>query len=389
MLQETRPGVATILAIGTANPPDCFCQSEYPDFYFQLTNSQHMTQLKQKFQRICERSAIQKRYMHLSEDMIKENPNLSIYRAPSLDVRQEILITEVPKLGKEAALKAIKEWGQPLSNITHLIFCTSCCATAPTADYHFANLIGLKPSIQKFFIYGQGCYAAGTALRLSKDLVENNVDSRVLIVCSELMLGCFHAPSETHLDILVGSAIFSDGAAALIVGANPDTNKNERPLFEIISANQTVIPDSETMMHGKICEMGINYYISKELPKYIANNIEQCLIEMFTPFGINDWNTLFYAVHNGGPAVLRGIEEKLGLDKDKLEASWHVLREYGNMWSPSVLFALDKMRKMSIKQGKSTTGQGLEWGVLLALGPGLTVETVGLRSCAVVGYACI
>ncbi|OMO50262.1 hypothetical protein COLO4_38150 [Corchorus olitorius] len=56
------------------------------------------------------------------------------------------------------------------------------------------------------------------------------------------------------------------------------------------------------------------------------------------------------------------------------------------MWSPSVLFALDEMRKQSIKQGKSTTGQGLEWGVLLALGPGLTVETIGLRSCAAVGY---
>uniref|UniRef100_UPI00397F1E77 hypothetical protein n=1 Tax=Salmonella sp. s58078 TaxID=3159699 RepID=UPI00397F1E77 len=61
-------------------------------------------------------------------------------------------------------------------------------------------------------------------------------------------------------------------------------------------------------------------------------------------------------------------------------ATRHVLREYGNMSSPSVLFILDEMRNRSLKEGKSTTGDGLEWGVLFGIGPGLTVETIVLRS---------
>ncbi|XWS25030.1 hypothetical protein CRYUN_Cryun27aG0035800 [Craigia yunnanensis] len=165
--------------------------------------------------------------MHLTEDIIKENPNLTIYKAPSFDGRQEILVTELPKLGKEAALKTIKEWGQPITKIMHLIFCTSTGINMPSADHQRVKLIGLRASVQRFMIYQQGCFAGGTALRLAKDLAEKNAGgARVLIVCSELtVMISFHAPSETHLDILVGSAIFADGdgAAAAIVAAGPDT----------------------------------------------------------------------------------------------------------------------------------------------------------------------
>lgn len=52
--QQQGGGLATILAIGTANPPNCIYQADYPDYYFRVTNSDHMTLLKQKFKRICE-----------------------------------------------------------------------------------------------------------------------------------------------------------------------------------------------------------------------------------------------------------------------------------------------------------------------------------------------
>ncbi|MBA0808457.1 hypothetical protein Gohar_024196, partial [Gossypium harknessii] len=249
--------LATIIAIGTTNPPNRFYQADYPDFYFRL-----------------------------SEAMLKENPCLTIYKAPSFDVRQDIIVKEVLKLGMEAALKAIKEWGQPISKITHLIFCTSSGIDMPSADHKLANLIGLKPSVQRFMIYNQGCFTGATDLRLAKDLAENNASARVLFVCSENMIMSFQPPSETHLDILIGSAIFSNGEATLIVGANPIVSINECPLFQI----------------------------------YVSNNIKQCMVEAFTPFGIREWEKLFYIVHPGGVAILNGIEEKLGLNKERLRA---------------------------------------------------------------------
>lgn len=46
-------GPATVLAIGTATPPNCVDQSTYPDYYFRITNSEHKTELKEKFQCMC------------------------------------------------------------------------------------------------------------------------------------------------------------------------------------------------------------------------------------------------------------------------------------------------------------------------------------------------
>ena len=107
---------------------------------------------------------IKKRYIHFTEEMLEEHPNIGAYMAPSLNIRQEIITAEVPKLGKEAALKALKEWGQPKSKITHLVFCTTSGVEMPGADYKLANLLGLETSVRRVMLYHQGCYAGGTVL---------------------------------------------------------------------------------------------------------------------------------------------------------------------------------------------------------------------------------
>nr|AHL83549.1 chalcone synthase [Morus alba var. multicaulis] len=372
-------GPATVLSIGTATPTNFVPQADYPDYYFRITNSDHMTDLKDKFKRMCEKSMITKRHMYLTEEILKENPKMCEYMAPSLDARQDIVVVEVPKLGKEAAAKAIKEWGQPKSKITHLIFCTTSGVDMPGADYQLTKLLGLRPSVKRFMMYQQGCFAGGTVLRLAKDLAENNKGARVLVVCSEITAVTFRGPSHTHLDSLVGQALFGDGAAAVILGADPDTSV-ERPIFELVSAAQTILPDSEGAIDGHLREVGLTFHLLKDVPGLISKNIEKSLVEAFTPIGISDWNSIFWIAHPGGPAILDQVEAKLGLKQEKLSATRHVLSEYGNMSSACVLFILDEVRKKSVEEGKATTGEGLEWGVLFGFGPGLTVETIVLHS---------
>ncbi|KAI8002978.1 Chalcone synthase 1 [Camellia lanceoleosa] len=372
-------GPATVLAIGTATPPNCVDQSTYPDYYFRITNSEHKVELKEKFKRMCDKSMIKKRYMYLTEEILKENPQVCEYMAPSLDARQDMVVVEVPKLGKEAATKAIKEWGQPKSKITHLVFCTTNGVDMPGADYQLTKLLGLHPSVKRLMMYQQGCFAGGTVLRLAKDLAENNKGARVLVVCSEITASTFRGPSDAHLDSLVGQALIGDGAAAIIIGSDLILEV-EKPLFELVSAAQTILPDSDGAIDGHLREVGLIFYLIKDVPGLISKNIEKSLVEAFQPLGISDWNSLFWIAHPGGPAILDQVELKLGLKEEKLRAARHVLSEYGNMSSPCVLFILDEMRKKSTEEGLKTTGEGLEWGVLFGFGPGLTVETVVLHS---------
>ncbi|CAA7396390.1 unnamed protein product [Spirodela intermedia] len=377
-------GPATVLAIGTATPPNVLYQDEYPDYYFRITNSEHLTDLKEKFKRMCDKSMIRKRYMHLNEEILKENPNMCAYMAPSLDARQDIVVVEVPRLGKEAAVKAIKEWGQPKSKITHVVFCTTSGVDMPGADYQLTKLLGLRPSVKRLMMYQQGCFAGGTVLRLAKDLAENNRGARVLVVCSEITAVTFRGPTDTHLDSLVGQALFGDGAAAVIVGADPDP-ATERPLFQLVSAAQTLLPDSQGAIDGHLREVGLTFHLLKDVPGLISKNIEKSLVEAFEPLGIKDWNSIFWIAHPGGPAILDQVEEKLALKQEKMRATREVLKEYGNMSSACVLFILDEMRRKSAEEGKATTGEGLDWGVLFGFGPGLTVETVVLHSVPIAG----
>ncbi|CAL9118186.1 unnamed protein product [Musa textilis] len=142
-------------------------------------------------------------------------------------------------------------------------------------------------------------------------------------------------------------------------------------------------PDSDGAIEGHLKEVGLTFHLLKDVPRIIAKNIEQNLKEAFEPLGISDWNSIFWIVHPGGPAILDAMEAKLGLERAKLQATRQVMTEYGNMSSACVLFILDEMRKRSAEDGKATTGEGLEWGVLYGFGPGLTVETVVLHSVAI------
>ncbi|MCH80021.1 chalcone synthase [Trifolium medium] len=333
---------------------------------------------------------IKKRYFHLTEEIVKDNPKFCAYSAPSLDDRQEMMVVEIPKLGKEAAVKAIKEWGQPMSKITHLIFCTYSGGDMPGADYRLANLLGLDPHVKRYMLYQQGCFGGGTVLRLAKDLAENNKGARVLAVCSEIVTIAFCGPSETHLDTLVGQAIFGDGAAAVIVGSDP-LPEIEKPLFELVWTAQTFVPDTDGAIFGLHREAGLKYHLRRDVSEIVSKNLEKALIDAFKPLGgisdlllkklgISDYNSIFWVSHPGGPAILDQIEHKLGLKPERMRATREVLSEYGNMSSASVLFILDEMRKKSAQDGLKTTGEGLDWGVLFGFGPGLTIETVLLHS---------
>ncbi|PHT66828.1 Chalcone synthase 2 [Capsicum annuum] len=183
----------------------------------------------------------------------------------------------------------------------------------PGADYQLTKLLGLSPSVKRFMMYQQGCFGGGAVLRLAKDLTENNKGARVLVVCAEITVVTFHGPSDTDLDVLVGQVLFGDGAAAVIIGSDPILEV-EKPLFELVSATQTLISDTRYAVYVLIGTL------------------------------------IFWVVHAGGRAILDQVELKLGLEPEKLRATRHVLSEYGNVASACVLFVLDEMRKYSIKE---------------------------------------
>jgi predicted naringenin-chalcone synthase len=319
-------------------------------------------------------TAINKRYFYHSEEMLRRHPELIDRTLPSLDVRMDIAATAVPELAAAAAAKAIAEWGRPATDITHLVVSTYSGAHMPGADLRLASLLGLGPSVCRTMLYLNGCNSGSTALRVAKDIAENNRGARVLVACAELTLVLFRAPDDgADNETIIMQALFGDGAGAVIVGADPDVI--ERPLFEMVAASQTVIPQSEHAATGRLRKDGLLFHPSMEMPRLVQEDIERCLADMLGPLGLggSGWNDLFWAVHPGGRAILDGVEEVLRLDPEKLAASRHVLSEYGNMSGPTVIFVLDEVRRRH-------QGHAAGLGVMVGIGPGISIETMVLHA---------
>ena len=79
-----------------------------------------------------------------------------------------------------------------------------------------------------------------------------------------------------------------------------------------------------------------------------------------------------WVIHSGGRKVIDSVKAETGLTEEQLVHSRSVLRDFGNMSSPTVMFVLDEVQR------KARPRPG-ELGVMLAMGPGLAVEAALLR----------
>jgi chalcone synthase len=173
--------------------------------------------------------------------------------------------------------------------------------------------------------------------------------------------------------------LFGDGAAAVIIGSDPEP-EIENPLYEIQWAGEMNVPDSEGAIDGHLMEAGMYYHLRPEIPKLVSKSIDEFVSEARGFAESTDVNELFWAVHPGGVAILNQIENQLGLVPEKLRASRDILASNGNMASACVLFVLNQVRNRSKKMGSATTGEGKQYGLLVGIGPGLTMEALVLKS---------
>uniref|UniRef100_A0A0E0C4C3 Chalcone synthase n=1 Tax=Oryza meridionalis TaxID=40149 RepID=A0A0E0C4C3_9ORYZ len=374
-------GIAAIMGIGKAVPAHVFPQKSFPDYHFEISNSNHMVDLKAKFTKICERTMIEKRHLYTSDDLLRSTPSITAYNSTSLTLRQELTNHGVPRLGAEAARGAIADWGGRASDITHLVFVTSTSGRLPGADFELLGLLGLPPSTKRAMVYQAGCYGGGTALRLDKDLAESSPGARVLVVCSEVIALVLRGPSESHVGNLVGQAIFGDAAGAVVVGSRPAAADGERAMFEIVSASQEVVPGTRDAVVSELREEGIVFTLHRDVPRQIGDSIGRLVERALAQQPASpDLNGMFWVVHAGGREILDRMESRLGLGKEKLDASRAVMAQYGNTRSSCMVLVMEEMRRRSEERGLRTAGEGLDMGMLVGFGPGLTVETIVLRA---------
>jgi predicted naringenin-chalcone synthase len=111
--------------------------------------------------------------------------------------------------------------------------------------------------------------------------------------------------------------------------------------------------------------------LSSQLPKIIEEIVPRLIIDMLQSHGLNIQDVQYWAIHSGGDKIVEGIKNKLNLTESQIAVTRHILTEYGNMSSPTVLFELHR-----ILDGKPDQGA---WVFMIAFGAGLAVHAYLLR----------
>jgi predicted naringenin-chalcone synthase len=251
--------------------------------------------------------------------------------------------------------------------ITHLI--VVCCTGmyAPGLDIDLVNHLNLSSGVHRVCINFMGCYAAFNALRVADAFCNANADAKVLIVCTELC--SLHFQKTISEDNILANALFADGSAAVIMEGTPSRAWRLNP----IGFQSDLFPAGETDMAWTMGDFGFEMKLSKYVPGIIQGGIKNAARQLLARIEADVAAIKYFAIHPGGKKILEVIEEELGIPREKNAHAYDVLRNYGNMSSPTVLFVLKKiMDKLQACDHHETI-------MSFAFGPGLTVESLLLK----------
>ena len=360
-----------ITSIGTANPPNKISQVQSVDFMCE--NLELVPDDKRKLKSIYRSSGIDFRYSIL-QDFSKEKGDFNFFfndvisgQAPGISQRMLVFEKFASDLAIQAIQNCIEE--QDYDSITHLITVSCTGMYAPGMDIEIIDKLKLNTSIKRLAINFMGCYAAFNALKAGDAFCKSDANAKVLIVCLEFCT--LHFQKHTSLDHLISNAIFGDGAAAVVLESNI---KNGFGL-SLESFYCDIAFEGINDMAWHISDFGFEMTLSSYVPAMIKGGIRKLTENLFLNMEMDLKDVSYFAVHPGGRKILEVIEEELGLSKNDNRYSYEVLKQYGNMSSPTVLFVLEKIFS-ELKQ-KREVGNILSF----AFGPGLTMESIMLKSC--------
>jgi predicted naringenin-chalcone synthase len=358
-----------ITSIGTANPENKIPQSTIADFMVKAMNLG--TDDERKLRALHRMSGIETRYSVLTD--YGKQSNFEFYpnadeAFPSTKQRLVLFQKHAVHLSVSASEKCLfKIPDFKKSEITHLIVVSCTGMYAPGLDIDLVKALGLKSTVERTCINFMGCYAAFNAMKLANSFCDQHTDAKVLIVCTELC--SIHFQKENTDDNLLANSLFADGSAALLIEAKPRKGLNLKP----ISFFCDIATEGEHDMAWTVGDLGFEMRLSSYVPDVIQSGIKKLTGSLLQKISQKLSDISYFAIHPGGKKILEAIENELSLTKNQNQFAYEVLKNFGNMSSPTVLFVLNEVCKNlnGVDEGKKILS--------FAFGPGLTLESMILE----------
>ena len=338
-----------ITGIGTANPPLRLTQEE--SFYATGYESE-------RIRKIFLNSDIDFRHFYLEG---------GLNRNESSDELNQRYLRGAMRTGCRAILDCLKSGNSSAQDVDLFAVCTCTGYVCPDVGSRLVAHMGFNSNVQRASIVGLGCAGAVPILQRVTDFVRANPDRQALMLAVEICSACYYV--DRTLETVIGNAICADGAAAFLLSGAPQSN-NACPRiidFEIFIDSERI--DEVGLQHkdGKL-----RIVLGEAIQHLAGPMIEKALQQLLQRHGLSRSQIRFWVVRPGGRKVIDRVQKHFGMTDAQLCFSRSVLRNYGNMSSPTVMFVLHEI----VRSGEPRSG---DWGVMIALGPGMAAELALLR----------
>lgn len=229
---------------------------------------------------------------------------------------------------------------------------TSGIAT-PSLDALLMDRMDMRRDVQRLPIFGLGCAGGVLGLARAAAMARANPGASVLLAVVETC-GLTFRPGDHSKSNLVATALFGDGAAALLLreGHGP----------RIVASGEYTWPDSLDVMGWRVEDDGFGVLFSRDIPTLVRAGFRPAAEAFLARHGLRLDDIDGYLCHPGGAKVVTALEEALDLAPGTLVAERGILRDYGNMSAATVLFVIERALP-SLAPGRY---------LATALGPGFT-----------------
>lgn len=270
-----------------------------------------------------------------------------------------------------SAQSALDEAELSAGDVDIIVTVSSTGIATPSLEAHAMARMGFRADVVRVPVFGLGCAGGVTGLAIAADLARGRPGANVLLVAVEVCTLAFRTDKMTKANI-VATALFADGAAAVVLSTRAacGASHTENAVREITInfSGQTTWPGTLDIMGWNVDPVGFGAVFSKNIPTLVHERMRTAADEFLatTPLTLADIETV--AFHPGGTRVIEALTDVFELAPPTLDTERTVLRNYGNMSAPTVLFVLGEKRQAA-KSGPL---------LMAALGPGFTASFLTL-----------
>jgi alkylresorcinol/alkylpyrone synthase len=262
------------------------------------------------------------------------------------DALQTRFTRQAPVLAVEAARRALLDAGSQPSEMDAVLISTCTGYLCPGLSSYVSEQLGLRSNIFALDLVGQGCGAALPNLRAAESILTAGRGKKVLSVCVEVCSAAFYLDDDAG--VLISACLFGDGAGAAILSNKPLPNRRH---VEWKFAISHLAPDKRELLRFGHKNGMLRNILMPEVPQIAGGEAANLLAAALTATGVRREQITGWILHTGGRNVLIALRDKLGLAEAEVRHSAAVLREFGNISSPTVYFVLERALRDTVPDG--------------------------------------